>query len=117
MVKASSTELKTAKPRHPSHKDGVTYRTSYCDDAGQLKQRTHEIRLGLLSSISLKQVRKLEDDLNFQRAKNIDPATKRRQRRLVQQRKAASGLSFQKAALTRIKAKSVLRSEGGEGEK
>lgn len=93
------------------------YRTSYRDDAGQLKQRTHKIGLGSLSSISLKQARKLVDDLNFQRAQGIDPATERRQRRLAQQRQAANGMTFQKAALTRIKAKSVEWKDGGKSEK
>lgn len=92
------------------------YRTSYRDNAGQLKQRAHKIGLGSLSSISLKQARKLIDDLNFQRAQGIDPATERRQRRLAQQRQTANGMTFQKAALSRIKAKSVEWKDGGKSE-
>jgi integrase len=93
------------------------YRTSYRDDAGHLKQRTHKMGLGSLQSISLKQARKLVDDLNFQRAQGIDPATERRQRRLAQQRQAANGMTFQKAATIRIKAKSVEWKDGGKSEK
>ena len=93
------------------------YRTSHRDDDGQLKQRTHKLGLGSLSNISLKQARKLVDDLNFKRAQGIDPAAERRQRKLEQQRQAARGMTFQQAAIARIKAKSVEWKDGGKSEK
>lgn len=93
------------------------YRTSYRDDAGGLKQRTHKIGLGSLSSISLKQARQLCDDLNFKRARGIDPATEKRQRRLEQQRAKTQGMTFEKAALARIKAKAIEWKDGGKSEK
>jgi integrase len=92
------------------------YRTSYRDAAGRLKQRTHKVGLGSLSRISLKQARQLTDELNFMRASGLDPATERRQRRLAQQRANTQGMTFERAALARIKAKSIEWKDGGKSE-
>lgn len=84
---------------------------------GSSKQVQRKIGLGSYNRISLKQARALASEYNFKRIQHIDPATQRQSERQAERIANAKAMTFEEAALARIKTKAIEWKDSGKSAK